>query len=98
MGAVTRTRDITEAAVMAIEAGADIVLICGSLEAATRAWEAMVRAAQDESITRQRISRSFDNIARVKSTLSPPLPYSEMAVSRLRERIGELNLQLQHGR
>lgn len=98
MGAVTSTRDVPEAAVMALEAGADIVMVCGSLETASRAWEAMTQAAREGRITTQRISRSFDNIARVKSMLSPPFPHSEMAVSRLRERIGELNLLLQHAR
>jgi len=35
---------------------------------------------------------------RIKSMLSPPQAYSEQAISRLRERIGELNLTLQHSK
>jgi len=98
MGAITETRDFNEAVVQAIEAGNDMVMVASSPERATAAWESMTRAARDGRITRQRISRSFDNIARVKSTLSPPHPLTESAVLRLRERISELNLSLQHSR
>jgi beta-N-acetylhexosaminidase len=98
MGAITGTRDLSEAAVMAIEAGLDMVLIAGSQERATAAWEAMVKAAEEGRITKSHISRSFDHLARIKSMLSPPHPYSDLAVTKLRERIGELNLILQHSK
>jgi beta-N-acetylhexosaminidase len=100
MGAIIETRELSEAAVMATEAGIDMVMITGSQssERATAAWEAMVKAANDGRITKTHISRSFDHIARIKSMLSPPQPFSEQAVTRLRERIGELNLILQHSK
>lgn len=100
MGAITETRDLSEGAVMAIEAGIDIVMIAdsSSSERATTAWEAMVKAARDGRITKTHIGRAFDHIARIKSMLSPPQAYSEQAVTRLRERIGELNLTLQHSK
>jgi len=100
MGAITRTRDLSEAAVMAIEAGIDMVMIAdsSSTEHATSAWEAMVKAANDGRITRAHISRAFDHIARIKSMISPPQAFSEQAVARVRERIGELNLTLQHSK
>ena len=100
MGAITKGRDLPEAAVMAIEAGIDMVMIADSRspEQATAAWEAMVNAAKDGRITKTHINRSFDHIARIKSMLSPPLTFSEQAVTRLRERIGEINLTLQHSK
>src|SRR6185503_12900408 len=100
MGAITATRDLSEAAVMAIEAGIDMVLIADSKspERATAAWEAMVKAAEGGRITRSHISRAFDHIARIKATISPPHPFSEQSVTRLRERIAELNLTLQHSK
>ena len=94
LSAITATRDLTEAAVAAIDAGNDMVTVSDS-EEAFAAWEAMSRAARDGQITRQRISRCFDNIARVKSKVSPPHPLSENAISRIRERILELNIALQ---
>jgi beta-N-acetylhexosaminidase len=100
MGAITATRDLSEAAVMAIEAGIDMVMIATSHspDRATAAWEAMVNAAREGRITKTHISRSFDHLARIKSMLSPPHPYSDQAVSRMRERIGEINLTLQHSK
>jgi beta-N-acetylhexosaminidase len=98
MGAITATRDIAEAAVMAIEAGNDMAMVSGSgqPERVLAAWQGMVEAAQKGRIAKVHISRAFDHIARVKSTISPPHAQSEMAVARLRERIAELNLVLQH--
>jgi beta-N-acetylhexosaminidase len=100
MAAITKGRDLQEAAVMAIEAGIDMVLIADSRspEHATAAWEAMVNAAKEGRITKTHINRSFDHIARIKSMLSPPHAFSEQAVMRLRERIGEINLTLQHSK
>jgi len=100
MKAITAERDLAEAAINSIDAGADMVLIGGSqsLERAAAAWETMVAAANSGRITKQHFRRAFDHIARIKSMISPPLPQSEMAVTRLRERIGELNLVLQHSK
>jgi beta-N-acetylhexosaminidase len=98
MGAITTLRETPEAAVMAIEAGNDMALVTGSgqPERVLAAWQGMVEAAQNGRITRAHISRAFDHIARVKSMISPPQTLSEMTVARLRERIAELNLVLQH--
>jgi beta-N-acetylhexosaminidase len=98
MGAITSIRSISDAAVMAVEAGVDMVMVAGSPEHATAAWEAVVDAARQGRITQAHISRAFDHIARVKAMISPPHAYSDLAVSRLRERIAELNLILQHSR
>lgn len=98
MGAITTMREPGEAAVMAIEAGNDMAMFTGSgqPERVLAAWQGMVEAAQSGRITKTHISRAFDHIARVKSMLSPPHAQSEMNVARLRERIAELNLLLQH--
>ena len=98
MHAITDSRDISEAAVMAIEAGNDMILVMGSPERATQVWQAMLDAARSGRITQTHISKAFDHIARVKSMLSPPYPLSDVAVSRLRDRIAELNLVLQHSK
>lgn len=98
MGAVTSTRSVTDAALMAIEAGVDMVMLGWTPEDISTTWNAMVEAARDGRISARRISSSFDHIARVKSMVSPPHAYTEVSVSRLRERIGELNLMLHHSR
>jgi beta-N-acetylhexosaminidase len=100
MGAVAKTREMPEAAIQAIEVGNDMVLITGvpSPESISAAWQAAVEAARSGRITRAHISRAFDHIARIKSMLSPPHTLTEMNVARMRERIAELNLTLQHSR
>jgi beta-N-acetylhexosaminidase len=100
MGAITQARDVPEAAVLAVEVGNDMVLVTGSgsPQRVHSAWQGMVEAARSNRITRTHISRAFDHIARVKSMVSPPHAQTEMAVSRLRERISELNLVLQHSK
>ena len=100
MGAIVETRDLSESAVMAAEAGIDMVMIANSssTDRANAAWEAMVKAANEGRITRAHMSRAFDHLARIKSMISPPLAFSEQAIARIRERIGELNLTLQHSK
>lgn len=98
MGAITSRRSVSEAAVMAIEAGNDMVMVVGTAEHSTAAWRAMTDAAREGRITKTHISRAFDHIARIKSMVSPPQPQNEMAVARLKERVAELNLILQHSK
>ncbi len=100
MGAITKSRDIGEAAVMAIEAGVDMVMVTGahSPDAGNQSWQAMTEAARNGRITKTHINRAFDHIARIKSMVSPPHAVSDMNIARLRERIAELNLVLQHSR
>jgi beta-N-acetylhexosaminidase len=97
MGAISSVRTVSDAAVEAFEAGADMIMV-SSPEGGRAAWERMTDAAKEGRLTAQRIKRSIDNIARVKSTLSPPLPFNEVNLTRLRERIGELYVMLQHTR
>ncbi len=94
MGAITTTRSSAEAAVMAIEAGIDMALMCGSPEQSVEVWKAMVEAANSGHISRAHISRAFDHIARVKAMVSPPLTFHEETILRLRDAIGELNQSL----
>ena len=100
MGAITQTRELSEAAIIAIEVGQDMVMVADSSspDRVINTWQAMVEAARTGRITKAHISRAFDHIARIKSMVSPPLAQSDMAVSRMRERIAELNLVLQHSK
>jgi beta-N-acetylhexosaminidase len=98
MGAITESRSIGEAAVMAIEAGVDMALLCCPLEQSTEVWQTMVEAANKGRITRAHISRAFDHIARIKSMVSPPHTFHQESVLRLRDAIEELNQTLQSKR
>jgi beta-N-acetylhexosaminidase len=98
MGAITSARPVAEAAIEAIEAGHDMVMVTGSTESVIAAWQAMTGAARDGQITKGHIRRAFDHIARIKSMLSPPHALSDGAISRLRERVAELSIVLQHAK
>lgn len=96
MGAITANYNVGEAAVMAIDAGNDMVLVCDSVERAVEAWQKMVDAASMGRITKTHINRAFDHIARVKSRVSPPHPLHEGDIDRLRDQIAELNQSLEN--
>ena len=98
MGAVTSSHSVADAAVEAIEAGADLVLVAGNIEHATSAWNSMVEAARQERISLQRIGQSFDYIARIKSMISPPSQFSDSNLAQLQGLVKELNLMLQHSK
>ncbi|HLG16817.1 MAG TPA: beta-N-acetylhexosaminidase [Blastocatellia bacterium] len=98
MGAITSARSVGDAAVMAIEAGLDMVMVTGTTESAVLAWQTMTTAAREGRILKTSISRAFDHIARVKAMLSPPHSATELGISRLRERIAEMNRLLQHSK
>ncbi|MBI3651749.1 MAG: glycosyl hydrolase [Acidobacteria bacterium] len=96
MGAITATRSSGEAALLAIEAGVDLALTCGAPEQIFATWQTMVEAANNGRITKTHISRAFDHIARIKAMVSPPLPFQEDTIPRLRDAIAELNLSMQN--
>jgi beta-N-acetylhexosaminidase len=95
MGAITESRSTGEAAIMAIEAGVDMALLCCTPEQTAEVWQTMVEAANKGRITRAHISRAFDHIARIKSMVSPPHVFHEETILRLRDAIAELNQSLQ---
>jgi beta-N-acetylhexosaminidase len=98
MAAITINRSVPEAAVQAVEAGIDMVMMASTMENAVRAWEKMVDAAKEGRIGKATISKAFDHIARVKAMVSPPHAQTENGIARLREHIAELNLVLQHSK
>lgn len=63
MGAITEYYTSEQAAVMAIEAGADMLLIPEDFNAA---YEAVLAAVQDGTISEERINESLDRIYRLK--------------------------------
>ena len=63
MGAITEYYTSGEAAVQAIEAGADMLLMPEDFE---EAYEAVLAAAQDGTIPEERINESLERIYRIK--------------------------------
>ena len=63
MGAVAENQDPGEAAVKAVEAGADLILMPADFESA---YQAVLSAAEEGRISKERISRSAERIVRCK--------------------------------
>jgi beta-N-acetylhexosaminidase len=75
MGAVTRRLSVAEAAVMAVEAGCDALLVCESRDRQEEAVEALVREAERSAAFRARIARSASRLDRFALSLRPPGEY-----------------------
>ncbi|HZS48931.1 MAG TPA: beta-N-acetylhexosaminidase [Blastocatellia bacterium] len=94
MGAILNSMDFGEACVMAVEAGEDMLAVCQKTERIYQAHEALVRAMRNGRFSERRISRSLNHIASIKSIASSPQHYSEMALSRLSEKMNDLTTLL----
>jgi beta-N-acetylhexosaminidase len=68
MKAVAATRTVPEAAVEAIQAGCDAVLVCGGdVEVQAQTLEALVRAAESGDITAARLDDAVRRLVRTKA-------------------------------
>lgn len=66
MGAIARTSSLEDASVQALAAGADMVLICHSLDRASPARDACERALNDGRLRNTRLREAHDRIRRLK--------------------------------
>lgn len=72
MGAVTLGHSVAEAAVLAVEAGCDALLVCKSRERQDEAEEALALEAEASQEFRSMIERSAGRIEALRCTLAPP--------------------------
>jgi beta-N-acetylhexosaminidase len=82
MGAVTRHGSIEDAAVEALWAGCDLLLVCSSAELQCRAHEALVRRAEGDARFRDRCRQAAERVLRIRR-LCPPRPAAAEARDRL---------------
>jgi beta-N-acetylhexosaminidase len=67
MNAIARTREIPDAAVQAIAAGCDALLICsGSIDTQAATLEALVHAVEDGRISYKRLEDALKRLRRAK--------------------------------
>jgi beta-N-acetylhexosaminidase len=94
MGAIANTMGFSEACVMAVEAGEDMLLVCQKPERVYEAHQALVAAVRNGKFSERRIGKSLNQIATIKSSASSAHHFNEMAFSRLAEKMNELNSTL----
>ncbi|HKY42399.1 MAG TPA: glycoside hydrolase family 3 N-terminal domain-containing protein [Pyrinomonadaceae bacterium] len=96
MGAIARHCEIEDAAVRAVKAGEDMLLICASPEKIRRGYRALLAAAKSGRLAETRIKQSLDRIARTKAIVQPPLPLDLERFQQLADEVLQLNSKLNY--
>lgn len=96
MGAITRHCEIEEAVVRAFLAGEDMLSICARPELIRRGYQALLRAAREGLIPKERLHSSLKRIAAFKLLAQPPLPLDLDRVKALSDQIAQLNQKLNY--
>jgi len=96
MGAIARHCEIEAAAVRAFLAGEDMLLICARPEAIRRGYHALLAAAREAQLPKERIYESLKHIAATKAIVEPPLPLDLARFDALSKNVAELNEKLNY--
>jgi beta-N-acetylhexosaminidase len=96
MGAIARHSEIEVAALRAILAGEDMILVCARPDLIRRAYSSLLAAARTGELTRGRILASLRRIAAFKALTRPPLPFDRKRLQELSSEVAELNRKLNY--
>jgi beta-N-acetylhexosaminidase len=96
MGAIARHCEIEEAVVRAFLAGEDMLSICARPELIRRGYQALLNAAREGVIPKERLHASLKRIAAFKLLAQPPLPLDVERVKGLSDQIAQLNQKLNY--
>jgi beta-N-acetylhexosaminidase len=94
MGAIARHCEIGDATTRAFLAGSDMMLICARPEVIRGGYHALLKAAQDNRLPKERLRGSLRRIAAMKGIIQPPLPLDLDKVATLSHEIEQLNKKL----
>jgi beta-N-acetylhexosaminidase len=96
MGAIARYTEIEEAALRAILAGEDMILVCARPDLVRRAYDSLLAAARSGELSRGRLLASLRRIAAFKAITKPPLPFDKKRLQELSTEVAELNRKLNY--
>lgn len=96
MGAISRHCEIEAAVVRAFLAGEDMLAICAHPELIRRGYHALLNAAREGAVRKERIRVSLKRIAALKSIMQDPLPLNLDRFKALSDEIAELNTKLSY--
>lgn len=96
MGAIAKHSPIEDSALRAVEAGEDMLLICATPSLIRRAYDALLAAARDGRLTRERVEASLGRIAAFKATAQPPPAFDPRRLQELSLEVVELNRNLNY--
>jgi beta-N-acetylhexosaminidase len=96
MGAIAKHSEIEEAALRAVHAGEDMLLVCARPDLIRRAYNSLLEAARTGELSRERIEASLRRIAAFKTLANPPLPFDPKRLQELSMETAELNRKLSY--
>jgi beta-N-acetylhexosaminidase len=96
MGAIAKHCEIEEAALRAILAGEDMILVCAKPELIRRAYDSLLKAAREGSLTTERIEASLERIAAFKAMTQTPPPFDPKKYQELSMEVAALNHKLNY--
>ena len=96
MGAIARHCEIDQAAVRAFLAGEDMLLICATPEKIRRGYHALLAAAREDKLPRERVHGSLKRIAAMKALVQPALPLDRERFDALSQQVAQLNSKLSY--
>jgi len=77
MKGITDGFSIPEAAVKAVQAGSDLILVCHSAEQQTAVMEALIHAVENGTISEARLNDSLNRLLRLKESFLLPRRFSQ---------------------
>jgi beta-N-acetylhexosaminidase len=96
MGAISRHCEIEVAVVRAFLSGEDMLAICAHPELIRRGYQALLQAAQQGTLRKDRLRVSLRRIAALKAIMHAPLPLDLDRFKVLADHITELNQKLSY--
>ena len=94
MGAIARHCEIGDAVTRAFLAGSDMMLICARPDVIRGGYQALVRAAEQGKLPKERMRGSLRRIASLKAIIKEPLELDLEKVEKLSGEIAQLNQKL----
>ena len=96
MGAISRHCEIDAAVIRAFLAGEDMLLICAHPDIIRKGYQALLQAAKNNKLTKDRIRGSLRRIAAMKGIIRPPLALDLEKFDALSNEITQLNKKLNY--
>jgi beta-N-acetylhexosaminidase len=96
MGAIARHCEIEDAVVRAFLSGEDMLLICADPDKIRRGYRSLLKAAQENRLSDERVRASLKRIAATKAIAAPPLPLDLNRFQSLSDEINNLNSKLNY--
>jgi beta-N-acetylhexosaminidase len=96
MGAIAKHCEIEDAALRAMIAGEDMLLICARPDLIRRGHAALLDAARRGVLSPGRVGASLERIAAFKALTKPPLPFDAARLRELSEEVAGLNHKLNY--